>query len=227
VLTKRPENNRPQYLLIHPDVFINNIGDSVNQGLLTPRYSISLQNITITAGSTETFYQFNWDRASLDQLPTYLLHTNEAYYDAINIGDLTDEKEHKYQLQGYEAPETEPKSIVSTGGYDAATPNLTESGRKHSGFEQFTVKSIPNKPLILVSRSLLAPDASQRLKVLANCQEVGFWQVHNDRAGTWQEYEYIIPAEFITADHTTLTIDATFDPGGPGFTSYRYWFYTP
>lgn len=227
VLTKRPENKRPQYLLVHPDTFINNIGDSVNQGLLTPQYSISVQNIAITVGAIETFYQFNWNRAALDQSPTYLLRTDEAYYDAINMGDLADERSHKYRTEGREAPITEPKSFLTTSGYDPTLPNLTESGRKHSGWEQFTVKSIPGRPLALVSRSWLPLHATQRLKVLADGKEVGIWEARNDRGAAWQEYEYTIPAEFITADHTTIRIDASFDPGGPGFASYRYWFYVP
>jgi hypothetical protein len=66
-----------------------------------------------------------------------------------------------------------------------------------------------------------------KVLVLVNEREVGFWEVHNDRGGLWQEYEYAIPAEFITANRTTSRIDAEFDPGGPGFTSYRYWIYAP
>jgi hypothetical protein len=227
VLTRRPENKRPQYLLIHPDTFINNIGDSVNQDLLTPQYSITVQNIAITAGAVETFYKFNWERASLDQSRTYRLHTDEAYYDAINIGDLLDEKAHKYRMAGREAPVTEPKSILTTSGYDATIANLTESGRRHSGLEQFSVKSIPGRPLALVTRSLLNPETNQRLRVFADGKEVGIWESQNTLASTWQEYDYVIPATFVTGEQTTITIDATFDPGGPGFISYRYWVYVP
>jgi hypothetical protein len=49
------------------------------------------------------------------------------------------------------------------------------------------------------------------------------WEVENERGKLWQEYEYTIPAEYITSEHTTIRLDATFDPGGPGFASYRYW----
>ena len=63
---------------------------------------------------------------------------------------------------------------------------------------------------------------------MANGKQVeGLWEVQNTRAGLWQEYEYTIPARFITGDTTVIRIDSTFDPGGPGFASYRYWFYTP
>jgi hypothetical protein len=229
VLTTWPEDKRPQYVLVHPDVYflINNIGDSVAQGFLTPQYSIAVQEIVITAAPIETLYKINWERASLDQSRTYLLHTGEAYLDAINVGYLPDEKFHRYRTEGKQASIPEPKSFLTTGEYASASAGLSESGRKHSGWEQFTVRSIPGRPLMLVTRTLLSPGATQRLKVLVNEREVGFWEVHNDRGGLWQEYEYAIPAEFITADRTTIRIDAEFDPGGPGFTSYRYWIYAP
>jgi hypothetical protein len=147
--------------------------------------------------------------------------------DSINIGDLSDEKSHDYDTLGKEASITEPKSILTTSIYDDKGPGLTDSGRRHSGSDQFTVKSKPGQPLTLVSRTILAPDADQHLKVLADGKEVGIWDAHNTRGGLWQEYEYTIPASFITSDHTRLVIDASFDPGGPGFISYRYWIYAP
>jgi hypothetical protein len=85
------------------------------------------------------------------------------------------------------------------------------------------MRSVSGKPLVLVSRSILNPNADQRLLVIANGKEVGLWEMRNDRAKMWQEYEYTIPAEFITTDNTTIRIDSTFDPGGSGFASYSYW----
>jgi hypothetical protein len=186
-----------------------------------------VQDIAITAGPTETLYKVNWDKAALDESATYLLHRAEGYLDSINIGDLLDEHGHNYNMVGKQASVTEPKSILTTSIYDDKGQSLTDSGRRHSGWEQFTVKSVPGKPLTIVSRTILNPDADQHLKVVANGKEVGIWDAHNMRAGLWQEYAYTIPAQFITSDHTTVTIDASFDPGGPGFISYRYWVYVP
>jgi hypothetical protein len=225
VLMRRPGDRRPQYILIHPNAFINGTDASVGQGLLTPIYSISVQDIAITAGPTETLYKVNWDKAALDEKATYLLHVGDGYLDSVNTGDLLDEQAHNYNMVGKQASVTEPKSILTTSIYDDKGPGLTDSGRRHSGSEQFTVKSVPGQPLTLVSRTILNPDADQHVKVLANGKEVGIWDAHNTRAGLWQEYEYTIPAQFITSDRTTLTIDASFDPGGPGFVSYRYWVY--
>ncbi len=169
----------------------------------------------------------NWDKASLAQESPYVTQHGQKYLDSINIGDLADEKAHSYNTVGRQASITEPKSILTTSIYDDKGPGLTDSGRRHSGSEQFTVKSVPGQSLTLVSRTILNPDADQHLKVLANGKEVGIWDAHNTRAGLWQEYEYTIPAQFVTSDHTTLTIDSSFDPGGPGFISYRYWVYAP
>ncbi|MEP6775259.1 MAG: hypothetical protein ABJA50_06645 [Chloroflexota bacterium] len=227
VLMRRPEEKRPQYMLIYPNTFINDTDTSVGQSLLTSQYSITIQNVDTTAPTTEVFYKVNWDKAALSQENTYLLHKGAPYLDSINIGDLIDEKDHNYALQGREPTVAEPKSILTSSIYDDGGAGLTDSSRRHSGFEQFTVKSVPGQSLTLVSRSMLVPDGSQHLKVLANGKEVGIWDAHNTRAGLWQEYEYTIPAQFVTSDHTTLTIDSSFDPGGPGFISYRYWVYAP
>lgn len=226
-LVRFPASERPQYLLIHPEFFVNDVNPSVNQGFLMPIYSINVPNIAITVGATETLYSINWDRAKLDPTETYLTHDAQAPLDSINIADLIDEKAHSYRIEGKQAPVAEPKSFVTTGDYSASLVGLTDSGRKHSGWEEFTVKSLPNQSLTLVSRSLLSPDAAQKIKVFADNKEVGIWESHNSRATLWQEYEYTIPATFITSDHTIITIDAAFDPGGPGFTSYRYWVYAP
>ncbi len=76
-------------------------------------------------------------------------------------------------------------------------------------------------------RTRLASDAEQTVQLFANGREMGLWRMHNERGGDWQEYEYTVPADRITSGQTTLRIDATFDPGGLGFSNYYYWFYTP
>jgi hypothetical protein len=210
-------------MLIHPNVFITGIDESVSQSFLSPVYSLRIQFPTVTAGEVETLYTVNWEYALLDQKPTYLLHTGEQPLDTLNVGDLADEARHGYKIEGRQPSISETKAIVTTSSYESDGVSMTESGRRHSGWEEFTVKSVPGKALTLVSRSKLNPDSDQRLLVLANGREVGLWEAHNEEAKTWQEYEYTIPAEFITGERTTVRIDATFDPGGPGFASYRYW----
>lgn len=227
ILAAMPESERPQYLLVHPDLAINNIAESVSQSLLTPQYSITIQNPAVTAGPTEVLYKINWEYALLDPTRTYLLHKGETPLDQVNVGDLQDEQQHAYKIEGRQPSISEPKAIVSTATYESKGLALSDSGRRHSGWEEFTVKSVPGKALHVVSRSRLNPNASQQLLVYANGQQVGLWKVQNDRGAAWQEYEYEIPASFITGDKTTIRLDATFDPGGPGFPSYRYWFYGP
>ncbi|MDQ6695132.1 MAG: hypothetical protein M3014_12060 [Chloroflexota bacterium] len=223
-----PEKERPTYLLIHPDVFITGIPDSVGQKLLTPIYSITVQNPIITAGPTEVLYKINWEYALQEPRQTYLLHQGlQTSYDTLNVGDLEDERRHAYSTTARQSQLPEPKSIVTTSSYGKKQFALSESGRRHTGREEFTVNSVPGKALTVVARCRLDNDADQTTMVWANGKQVGLWKEHNDRGGSWQEYEYTIPAEFITGSRTRISIDATFDPGGPGFTSYRYWFYGP
>ncbi|MEO8287770.1 MAG: hypothetical protein ABI670_15185 [Chloroflexota bacterium] len=226
-LAAMPEAERPTHMLIHPTVFAAGIDESVSQSFIQLLYSIRIQNPTISAGDTEVLYKINWEYALLNPTLPYLMHTADDPLDSLNVGDTGDEARHDYKIEGRQPSISEQKSILTTSSYDENGVSLTESGRRHSGWEQFTLKSEPGKPLVLVSRSILNPDADQRLLVMANGREVGLWEVHNSRAHNWQEYEYVIPANFITSDHTTIRIDATFDPGGPGFASYRYWSYTP
>lgn len=226
-LVAMPEKERPGYLLIHPNVFLNGINESIAQSFLTPMYSVKVRNIIITAGDTETLYKVNWEQALQDPAPTYLLHKGEQTLDRLNVGDISDEKRHAYKIAGREPSISEPKSTLTTGSYAKKQFSLSESGRAHSGWEEFAVKSTAGKPLTIVSRSGLNPDADQQLLVMANGKQVGVWKAHNERGGSWQEYEYTIPAEFVTGDRTTIRLDATFDPGGAGFSSYRYWVYGP
>ncbi len=227
VLVAMPEKERPKYLLIHPALFSPGVEESVSQSFLQPLYSIRIQFPTITAGDTEALYKVSWEYALLDPITTYLLHKGEKPLDALNVGALADEAQHSYKIEGKQPSIAEPKSIASTSSYEDKGISLTESGRRHSGWEEFTMKSVPGKSLTLVARSLLNPDASQRLLAYANGQQVGLWEVHNDRGRKWQEYEYTIPAQFIRDTQTTIRIDTAFDPGGPGFPSYRYWTYAP
>lgn len=225
ILLGMPEKERPAYLLIHPDIVVNNIGESVSQSLLSPQYTISIQNPTITAGPREVLYKIDWGYALLDGKPTYLLQKGEMPIDTLNVGYLEDEMSHKYQIGARQPSVSEPKAIVTTSSYEEQGFSMSESGRSHSGWEEFSVRSIPGVSLTLVSRWLVKPDGDQRVLVFADGKEVGLWEAHNERGKMWQEYEYNIPDEFITNDSTSIRLDATFDPGGPGFTSYRYWIY--
>jgi hypothetical protein len=226
-LVSLPESERPTHLLIHPNVFLNGIQESVAESFLTPVYSIRLPAIIITAGDTEVLYKVNWGAALLDPVRPRLLRSNQEPLDDLNVGDTASEKGHAYDIEGRLSTISEQKAIVTTAPYEAEGFTMTESGRRHTGWEEFTVKSQPGNPLVVVSRSRLNRDATQTLMVLANGRQVGLWKVENERGGMWQEYEFTIPADFITSTQTRVRIDSTFDPGGPGFTSYRYWFYGP
>ena len=226
-LAALPEAERPTHMLVHPNVFVNGLDESVSQSFLSPLYSIRVQNPIITAGDTEALYKIDWGYALLDPQVTYLLRVGERPLDSFNVGDLDDERRYAYKLSGRQSSVAEPKSIVTTAPYDEGGFTLTESGRRHSGWEEFSVKSLPGKSLTIVVRTRLAPDATQTVLLLANGREVGLWKAENERGSAWQEYEYTIPASFITSERTTIRVDATFDPGGAGFSNYRYWFYAP
>ncbi len=226
-MMETPEKERPGYILIHPNVFLTGIPESVSQNFLTPLYSITVQNPIITAGPTEVLYKINWEYALLDQKPTYRLHKGEQPLDTLNVGDLEDEQRHTYKMARRQPSISEAKAILTTAGYAKKGFSMSESGRIHSGWEEFSVKSVPGKPLSIVSRTRMDPNASQSVAVWANGKQVGVWIIHNEGGREWQEHEYVIPAQFVTGDRTTIRLDATFDPGGPGFTSYRYWVYGP
>ena len=233
-LARFPEERRPTHLLIHPNVFLNGIDESVSQSLLVPIYTIRVQNPIITAGAVEALYSIDWGQALLDPARSYMVRREGALLDSLDVGDLEDERAHGYRTVGRLPTIAEPKSIVTTAHYEEENSfSLSESGRRHSGWEEFTVKSEAGRPLVMVSRSKLNPEAEQRLLVLANGREVqvpegnGLWEERNERRGQWQEYEYTIPAEYVTSERTVVRIDSTFDPGGQGFASYRYWFYAP
>jgi hypothetical protein len=223
-LARMPEGQRPTHLLVHPNLFLNGIEESLSQQLLQPVYQISVQNPIITAGPTESLYTIDWGYALLDPSSRYLERKDADALDTVDVGDLESERAHGYKTVGRLPSISEPKSIVTTAHYDEAEGfSLSESGRRHSGWEEFRVRSAAGQPLVIVGRAKLNPGVGQRVLVMANGREVGLWEVRNERDNQWQEYLYTIPAEFVTSDLTTLRLDATFDPGGPGFASYRYW----
>ncbi|MDQ5822618.1 MAG: hypothetical protein M3441_00205 [Chloroflexota bacterium] len=226
-LAAMPEQERPTHLLIHPNVFLNGVDESVAGSLITPMYSIGVQNPIITAGSVETLYRVNWEYALLSESQTYVLQREKQPLDMLNVGDVADEKRHGYDISARQSTFSAPKSIVTTAFYEGNEFALSESGRRHSGWEEFAVKSVPGQPLTLVSRTRLRPEGEQTVVVSANGRQVGVWKMTDEVGGGWQEYEYAIPAEFVTGDSTVIRLDATADPGGPGFASYRYWVYGP
>ncbi|HEX8598468.1 MAG TPA: hypothetical protein VF952_08130 [Chloroflexia bacterium] len=226
-LAAMPEAERPTHLLIHPNVFLNGVDESVAGSLITPMYSIGVQNPIITAGSVETLYKVNWEYALLGESQTYVLQQDKQPLDMLNVGDVADEKRHGYDISARQSTFSAPKSIVTTAFYEGHEFALSESGRRHSGWEEFAVKSVPGQPLTLVLRTRLRPEGEQTVVVSANGRQVGVWKMTNEVGGGWQEYEYTIPAEFVTGDSTVIRLDATADPGGPGFASYRYWVYGP
>lgn len=226
-LAAMPEQERPTHLLIHPNVFLNGVDESVAGNLITPMYSIGVQNPIITAGSVETLYRVNWEYALLGESQTYVLQRDKQPLDMLNVGDVADEKRHGYDISARQSTFSAPKSIVTTAFYEGNEFALSESGRRHSGWEEFAVQSVPGQPLILVSRTRLRPEGEQTVVVSANGRQVGVWKTTNEVGGGWQEYEYAIPAEFVAGDSTVIRLDATADPGGPGFASYRYWVYGP
>jgi hypothetical protein len=223
VLAEMPEDRRPTHMLLHPNVFLNGLDESVSQSLLQPLYSITIRNPVISAGPTETLYTVDWGYAALDPEPTRLLREGQEPLDTVNVGDLRDEEAHEYDTVARQPTTSDPKSIVTTTSYEDEELSLSDSGRRHSGWEEFRVRSVPGKAVVLVSRMRLNRDTGQRLLVFANGRELGLWEVENERGPLWQEYEYTIPAEHVTSEWTTVRLDATFDPGGPGFASYRYW----
>jgi hypothetical protein len=226
-LIQMPEAARPDYLLIHPNVFLNGIDESVAQSFLRPVYSLRVQNPIITAGDTETLYEIQWAYALLEAAKTYVARLGQQPLDTLNVGDVGDEKAHNYKISGRLPSFSEPKSILTTSSYEAEGVSMSESGRRHSGWEEFSVRSIPGKSLTLVSRARLKPEGEQTVMVWTNGHQVGLWKSRNERDNAWQEYEFTIPAEQVTGERTTIRIDSTFDPGGPGFTSYRYWVFAP
>jgi hypothetical protein len=225
VLARLPEDKRPTHMLVHPNVFLNGLDESVSQSLMQPLYSITIRNPVITAGPVETLYTIDWGYAALDPAPTRLARQGQQPVDTLNVSDLPDEEAHRYDTAARQPTTTDPKSIVTTTSYEDEGMSLSDSGRRHTGWEEFQVKSVPGKPLVLVSRMRLNPDTGQRLQVYANGHDLGLWEIQNERGKLWQEYEYTIPAEQVTSDRTTIRLDTTFDPGGPGFASYRYWVY--
>jgi hypothetical protein len=228
-LSRMPEDKRPEYLLTHPNAFFSGIDTSVADGLLAPIHSITLQRPAISVGPTEMLYRINWDVAQTDPGNTYSLRSGEVALDSMSVSDFAQRAAHGYSVTAGPPQFSEVDGVVRVATYQGTPKSeaLADSGHRISGREEFILRSVAGEPLIIVLRTLIPQGVTQRAMVRANGQDVGVWEVLGAGDTTWQEYSFTIPAGLIQNDHTKIQIDATIDPGDQGFTTYRYWSFTP
>jgi len=124
------------------------------------------------------------------------------------------EESHTYELEG-------GGGTVERRFRTLAAETIVDEGRTFTGIEEFIVTTVPGERLVVVRRYDAAVPAS--LLVFADDQEVERWDLE-PREFFFGEDSFVIPASFITEDHTHVRMVVVPMPGRETASSFYYWF---
>ncbi len=214
---------KPSYFIIYPSWFrfgTEVLGEEIGSfGLLEP---------TVAGSGSEPMKVFKANFSSLyngDEIK--LARTKESLagkglVDKIDIADVADEDTHHYKTWQAE-PGLGKHTFVTTASYqDEPEKIVTDGVRVVSGGEEFTVKTIPNKDLLIVTRAT----APFSLGLYVNGQAREWWQnlKGNQETFFWHEPMIKIPGSFITSEKTKIKLEVV-DKHQMSYFTTHYWFY--
>lgn len=142
--------------------------------------------------------------------------------DQVNVANLNSERAHNYAwnnhtlLPGF-ATEIYGLYFIDQTGCGVDCP-VVDGGRRINGEERFTLETIPNQTVILVTR--VHPVNGGTFDVYADGQQVGK-RILFSQPGNWLEIATFIPGEFITDTATDVRIVPS-TPGGH-YMPYFHW----
>jgi hypothetical protein len=139
-----------------------------------------------------------------------------AQIDAVDVGKIASEEQHGYSAYG-------GVGYISLTSLYSNERNVTDDGIYLTGWEKFTVKSKPGKPLLIVKRvDYSIPN--QIVDVYANGRYVGTLTTPDAEINhKWGNFDFFIPSRFING--TTTDLQVKFVYGRPVVTSFYYWVY--
>jgi len=160
--------------------------------------AFSAPNNTILGHSHVKVWQINWDKGISDESQFYGVELEGKVLDHLNLVDVDSEIAHNFSV-----PEvlSLPTIFVELAGH-AVIDVAIDHGPGVD--EKFTMASIPDSDLTLVHRfRSLAPE--RQAEVVVDGVSAGHWNVPYDPNLTI-EAAFTIPAEYITAETTDITI---------------------
>ncbi len=172
-----------------------------------PLHEATVTDSTILGGRTMRVFVADWSAMGTGELPW---STNEAVIDALDVADLESEASHSYDLYG--AHEREQTIMEGTSPRGA---RVVDGGRTRRVLDRFVAHLRPG----VAARGIVRIEGSSRVRVLANGEPVGAFDLDGD---DWSEQAFDVPAS-IASERTRIELYV----GGGAMTTFHYWFVTP
>lgn len=212
------QGHLPDYLAIYPSWFDN----IASIGILGEEiHRVSLRKNTVCGAPTAVVYKPDWSMLHTGD-KMYQRHsiTDQRVIDRLDVADLKSERDHCYEIHTTR-PIIVPGNVVRRHNYIAGEERLpvADGGRFTDGFETMAVRGVtPGADLLIVAR--VEPIADCHVEFELDGVKIGRTLI--EQAGhTWEEVEFLIPAEFVRSETGRLVVRAL---GGGDYSSFYYWF---
>jgi hypothetical protein len=197
-------------------------------GEVLATYSVQLdpdENVALAA-ATQGIYRPRWETSEAadvlrqESLRQYYDFPGVELIDSIDVADLADEAAHDYAWQNVSAPVGFPTEFFQFNALDCADRCvLADGGRRINGEESFTVRGMPGRAMLLVSRVQAAHPGE--IDIYADDVWVGR-RVLPFLPGEWYELITHIPPELVD-DETRIRIVPRLPDGD--YMPYQHWVY--
>lgn len=227
-LAALPPAERPGYFAIYPRLYWPFTQTSLLDGEIYRRH---LAQQAIAGEADIVLYRAEWSAADLAPQareqrgdPSW---PGATQVDALNVGDLADERRHDYHAWAATVGAREAVELAEHAYAADPKTRVLEGLRRVSGGERWRARTLPGRPLRLVLRTESAP--AVRLHLRVDGVDAGIWEWGAGRGERrWIEVAALVPATLVRYDRTTLEIERIDDAsGGAAYASARYWVFQP
>ncbi len=162
--------------------------------------------------------------ADYQSLAFYYLNreVNYTLTDEVNLGDITSETNHNYQISGIG---NKQEFLTYEFEGDKDDESITESGYYIDGFSEFTISIKPNHPF-RIKRMFDYSLKDQNADVYVDDVYVGKWFTNGSNSEKrWREEFFSIPSEF-TQNKNEIKLKFVTPTGEFKWSEFHYWIYS-
>jgi hypothetical protein len=194
----------PTHFIVYPEWM------SCDVVLGKPLHEAVVTDSTILGGQVMRAYEARYYHLGSGELPWT---EHGAILDTLDVADLESEAEHRYELLGARDGEE-----VAEEGNAPDGRVVVDGGRTQRIRERFVAKLPRGKSIVALARMQTAAAVSNvELRIDGSQRVIGKATLE---AGPWTEVAFVIPADAVTSDATTIHVSAT----NAAFTSFHWWF---
>lgn len=144
--------------------------------------------------------------------------------DTLDVGSSSSEEIHSYVIE--EESWSGSRTLQYEGDFD--DESITDDGRAHKGYSQFTMEIKPENEGVLLRRRFDQIIANQTADVYVDGELVGTWyRAGGNNAKRWRDEDFMIPASF-TKDKEKIEIKVEFveESSDLDWNEFQYQVYT-